>query len=248
MTRQNRAEGSLLYKALQSPSRALRKPGYQTDRKDGEVEVKVEVKREVEKEEEQGKGEETGQLSLRLGRMSILSKLLSSPKTSRKGNVDPSSSVSNGAPPSLTTQGTVPGRAGGSGMDPGLLVGVGAACESIISPSSPPLPSFTELKLPDHLEKYLKKDKGASQSNVTQSALVSTVMDLGQGAGLPPLNMGVKGLTLGNLSADNHLPKAPLNGLLTANIKVRVSDDCMKPTDSLGFCIVAVSTLFYLSV
>ncbi|XP_014065774.2 uncharacterized protein crybg1a isoform X1 [Salmo salar] len=219
-TRQNRAEGSLLYKALQSPSRALRKPGYQTDRKDGEVEVKVEVKREVEKEEEQGKGEETGQLSLRLGRMSILSKLLSSPKTSRKGNVDPSSSVSNGAPPSLTTQGTVPGRAGGSGMDPGLLVGVGAACESIISPSSPPLPSFTELKLPDHLEKYLKKDKGASQSNVTQSALVSTVMDLGQGAGLPPLNMGVKGLTLGNLSADNHLPKAPLNGLLTANIKI----------------------------
>uniref|UniRef100_A0A673XN57 Crystallin beta-gamma domain containing 1a n=1 Tax=Salmo trutta TaxID=8032 RepID=A0A673XN57_SALTR len=75
-TKQNRAEGSLLYKALQSPSRALSKPGYQTDRKDGEVEVKVEVKREVEKEEEQGKGEETGQLSLRLGRMSILSKLL----------------------------------------------------------------------------------------------------------------------------------------------------------------------------
>uniref|UniRef100_A0A8C7KS07 Crystallin beta-gamma domain containing 1a n=1 Tax=Oncorhynchus kisutch TaxID=8019 RepID=A0A8C7KS07_ONCKI len=75
-TRQNRAEGSLLYKALQSPSRALKKPGYQTDRKDGEVEVKVEVKREVEKEEEQGKGEETRQLSSRLGRMSILSKLL----------------------------------------------------------------------------------------------------------------------------------------------------------------------------
>uniref|UniRef100_A0A8C8CXR4 Beta/gamma crystallin 'Greek key' domain-containing protein n=1 Tax=Oncorhynchus tshawytscha TaxID=74940 RepID=A0A8C8CXR4_ONCTS len=92
-TRQNRAEGSLLYKALQSPSRALRKPGYQTDRKDGEVEVKVEVKREVEKEEEQGKGEETGQLSSRLGRMSILSKLLSSPKTSGKGNGDPSSSI-----------------------------------------------------------------------------------------------------------------------------------------------------------
>uniref|UniRef100_A0A8C7N6B2 Crystallin beta-gamma domain containing 1a n=1 Tax=Oncorhynchus kisutch TaxID=8019 RepID=A0A8C7N6B2_ONCKI len=203
-TRQNRAEGSLLYKALQSPSR---------------VEVKVEVKREVEKEEEQGKGEETRQLSSRLGRMSILSKLLSSPKTSGKGNGDPSSSVSIGAPPSLTTQGTVPGRAGGSGMDPGLLVG--AACESIISPSSPPsLPSFTELKLPDHLEKCLREDKGASQSNVTQSALVSTVMDLGQGAGLPPLNMGVKGLTLGHLSTNNHLPQAPLNGLLTANTKI----------------------------
>ncbi|XP_024285620.1 uncharacterized protein LOC112256535 isoform X2 [Oncorhynchus tshawytscha] len=216
-TRQNRAEGSLLYKALQSPSRALRKPGYQTDRKDGEVEVKVEVKREVEKEEEQGKGEETGQLSSRLGRMSILSKLLSSPKTSGKGNGDPSSSI--GAPPSLTTQGTVPGRAGGSGMDPGLLVG--AACESIISPSSPPsLPSFTELKLPDHLEKCLREDKGASQSNVTQSALVSTVMDLGQGAGLPPLNMGVKGLTLGHLSTNNHPPQAALNGLLTANTKI----------------------------
>uniref|UniRef100_A0A8C8CXJ1 Beta/gamma crystallin 'Greek key' domain-containing protein n=1 Tax=Oncorhynchus tshawytscha TaxID=74940 RepID=A0A8C8CXJ1_ONCTS len=201
-TRQNRAEGSLLYKALQSPSR---------------VEVKVEVKREVEKEEEQGKGEETGQLSSRLGRMSILSKLLSSPKTSGKGNGDPSSSI--GAPPSLTTQGTVPGRAGGSGMDPGLLVG--AACESIISPSSPPsLPSFTELKLPDHLEKCLREDKGASQSNVTQSALVSTVMDLGQGAGLPPLNMGVKGLTLGHLSTNNHPPQAALNGLLTANTKI----------------------------
>ncbi|XP_021440231.2 uncharacterized protein LOC110505377 isoform X2 [Oncorhynchus mykiss] len=220
-TRQNRAEGSLLYKALQSPSRALRKPGYQTDRKDGEVEVKVEVKREVEKEEEQGKGEETGQLSSRLGRMSILSKLLSSPKTSGKGNGDPSSSVSIGAPPSLTTQGTVPGRAGGSGMDPGLLVGVGAACESIISPSSSPsLPSFTELKLPDHLEKCLREDKRASQSNVTQSALVSTVMDLGQGAGLPSLNMSVKGLTLRHLSTDNHLPQAPLNGLLTANTKI----------------------------
>uniref|UniRef100_A0A673XUD1 Crystallin beta-gamma domain containing 1a n=1 Tax=Salmo trutta TaxID=8032 RepID=A0A673XUD1_SALTR len=32
--------------------------------------------------------------------------------------------------------------------------------------------------------------------------------------------MGVKGLTLGHLSANNHLPKAPLNGLLTANTKI----------------------------
>uniref|UniRef100_A0A4W5MMI4 Beta/gamma crystallin 'Greek key' domain-containing protein n=1 Tax=Hucho hucho TaxID=62062 RepID=A0A4W5MMI4_9TELE len=32
--------------------------------------------------------------------------------------------------------------------------------------------------------------------------------------------MGVKGLTLGHPSADNHLPQAPLNGLLTANTKI----------------------------
>ncbi|KAK6307079.1 hypothetical protein J4Q44_G00222270 [Coregonus suidteri] len=211
-TRRANAEDSLLFKALQSPSRARRKPGCQTDGKDGEVEMKVELKREVEKKEELW--EETGQITSRLGRSSLLSNLLSSPRTSRRDKGDPSSSVSNGAPPSPTTQGTVPERAGGRGMNPGLRMGVVAAGESIISPSSPPpLPSFTELKLPDTLEQYLRKDKGSSQSSATQSTMASPVMGLGQGTGL-------KGLTLGLHPATNHITQAPLIGLPAANPKI----------------------------
>uniref|UniRef100_A0A4W5RFG5 Uncharacterized protein n=1 Tax=Hucho hucho TaxID=62062 RepID=A0A4W5RFG5_9TELE len=211
-TKRANAEDSLLFKALQSPSRARRKPGCQTDGKDEAVEMKVDVKREVEKKEEQG--EETGQLTSRLGRTSLLSNLLSSPRTSRRNKGDPSSSVSNGAPPSPTTQGTVPERAVRRSMNPSLSMGVVATGESIISPSSPPpLPSFTELKLPDPLEQYLRKDKGSSQSSATQSTMASPVMGLGHGTGL-------KGLP----PATNHIPQAPLNGLPAANPKVRVSD------------------------
>ncbi|CDQ71503.1 unnamed protein product [Oncorhynchus mykiss] len=214
--RRANAEDSLLFKALQSPSRARRKPGCQTDGKDGEVKIKVEAKREVEEKVEQG--EETGQLTSRLGRMSLLSNLLSSPRTSRRNKGDPSSSVSNGAPPSPTTQGTVPERAGWRSMNPGLSMGVVATGESIISPSSPPpLPLFTELKLPDPLEQYLRTDKGSSQSSTTQSTMASPVMGFGHATGL-------KGLTLGLHPATNHIPQPPLNGLPAINPKVRVSD------------------------
>ncbi|XP_071222509.1 beta/gamma crystallin domain-containing protein 1-like [Salvelinus alpinus] len=211
-TRRANAEDSLLFKAIQSPSVAQRKPGCQTDGKDGEVEMKVEVKRKVEKKEEQG--EETGQLTSRLGRTSLLSNLLCSPRTSRRNKGDPSSSVSNGAPPSSTTQGTMPERAGWRSMNPGLSMGVVATGESIISPSSPPpLPLFTQLKLPDPLEQYLRTDKESSQSSATQSTMASPVMGLGHGTGL-------KGLTLGLHPATNHIPQAPLNGLPAANPKI----------------------------
>ncbi|KAL0969293.1 hypothetical protein UPYG_G00225160, partial [Umbra pygmaea] len=168
------------------------KQGYQTERKTGEAEEKSEAKREEES------GNETPQLTSRLGRMSILSNLLSSPRTSRRGKVEPSTSISVDASTSPPTQGTVPGKEVGSVVDPYPRVGKGAAMESVMSHSiGPPHPSFTELKLPDHLEKNLRKDKGDLQSCTTQSAVAGHVMDLGQGTGLPPIDVGLKGLTSG---------------------------------------------------
>ncbi|KAJ7988930.1 hypothetical protein DPEC_G00314300 [Dallia pectoralis] len=213
------SEESLLFKALETPSR---KPGSETDKKCGDGELKVELKTELE-EEQQGKGEETVQLTPRLGRMSILSNLMSSPKTSRKGKVLPSSSlVSNDAPTSITVQGMAPGRVDGKGMDPYQHVGLGAASESLISLSSlPPFPSCTEQKLPDQPEKYLQKDKGHLQSSAPQSAMASPVIELVQGTGLPPLDAGSKGRSVGLHAARKRAPKAHLNGLSTASSKIK---------------------------
>ncbi|XP_028981587.2 uncharacterized protein crybg1a isoform X2 [Esox lucius] len=215
-TRRVSSEDSLLFKALETPSRGHGKPGSQTDRKDGDGDVKVDVKTDLGLEQ-QGKGEETVQLTPRLGRMSILSNLLSSPRTSRRGKGRPSSSVTDETPTSI--QGTAPGRADGSGMDPYQHEEVGAASESVISLSSP-APPPTELKLPDHLEKYLRIDKGDSQSCATQSAMASPVIEIGQGTELP-LDVGLTGLSIGLHSATKHIPQSHLNGLSTATSKIK---------------------------
>ncbi|XP_070697938.1 beta/gamma crystallin domain-containing protein 1 [Pempheris klunzingeri] len=171
------------------------------------------------KEERQNNGEEPGKITSRLERMSILSALLSSPRSSRKSRQE-ATSASNSTlssdrqqdAPSLGKQAVVdpplPGvgadKEGVRGADQGPLVGggIGAVSESALSPSSPPpLPSFSEIKLPDHLEKYLKTSKKESEASQgsTQSAAAdlnpngSTVMDQASIAGVSDVDVGPAG-------------------------------------------------------
>uniref|UniRef100_UPI003AAB7EE3 uncharacterized protein n=1 Tax=Centroberyx gerrardi TaxID=166262 RepID=UPI003AAB7EE3 len=208
--------------------------------------VEEEAKVEAGKEEVQNNGEEPGKLTSRLGRMSILSSLLSSPRSSRKAKEETTSAPNGTLPssqqqdlPSLGKQGIVhppllgigTDKAGVKGMDPGPLVGVGigAASDSASdSPSSPPpLPSFSEIKLPDHLEKYLKKDKGASEASqgptqTTKTKLNpkgSTVMDQGLTAGLPQIGVGLKG-PAGLPPSSNYIQQISGDGLPTSKTKI----------------------------
>ncbi|XP_067337085.1 serine-rich adhesin for platelets-like isoform X2 [Channa argus] len=134
------------------------------------------------KDERPNNGEEPGKLTSRLERMSILSSLLSSPRTSRKSKEgttsatnSPLSSNQQKDLPSLWKQGAVdslpPGvdvdKQGGKNTDQAPLVGgdAGKVSESVFCPSAPPVPVFSEIKLPDHLEKYLKKDTNESEAS-----------------------------------------------------------------------------------
>uniref|UniRef100_A0A667WWD5 Crystallin beta-gamma domain containing 1a n=1 Tax=Myripristis murdjan TaxID=586833 RepID=A0A667WWD5_9TELE len=205
--------------------------------------VTEETKGEAGKEEVQNNGEQHGKLTSRLGRMSILSSLLSSPRSSRKAKEE-TASVSNGTLPPKQQQSTasprekgtvhppLPGietdKAGVKDMDPGPLVGVGvgAANESEISPSSlPPLPSFSEVKLPEHLEQYLKRDKGESvtsqgstQTKTQLSAEGRTVMDQGLTTGPPNVDAGPTGLA----PPSSSIQQISGNGLRTSRTKVGV--------------------------
>ncbi|XP_029937821.1 mucin-17 [Myripristis murdjan] len=204
--------------------------------------VTEETKGEAGKEEVQNNGEQHGKLTSRLGRMSILSSLLSSPRSSRKAKEE-TASVSNGTLPPKQQQSTasprekgtvhppLPGietdKAGVKDMDPGPLVGVGvgAANESEISPSSlPPLPSFSEVKLPEHLEQYLKRDKGESvtsqgstQTKTQLSAEGRTVMDQGLTTGPPNVDAGPTGLA----PPSSSIQQISGNGLRTSRTKLR---------------------------
>ncbi|XP_055361484.1 uncharacterized protein crybg1a isoform X2 [Betta splendens] len=183
-----------------------------------EVEGKDGVKEgTVTRKEQQNNGEEPGKLTSRLERMSILSSLLSSPRTSRK-NKEEATPASNSQlsskqqqdVPSLGKQlandspqlGNVDTE-GVKSKHKGPLVagGIGKVSEAALSPSSPPSPpSFSEIKLPDHLEKYLKKntkDPAVSQScmQMTKTQLKpeeSPVMDTPSIAGVPTVDAGLK--------------------------------------------------------
>ncbi|XP_047197528.1 titin homolog [Hippoglossus stenolepis] len=139
----------------------------EVEEKDG---VKEASKAEAGKELQ---SEEPGKLTSRLGRMSILSSLLSSPRKTK----EETPSALNGsfsfkkqqdlpAPGTHGVDSPLPGvRADKEGVtsgDQGSLVGGGGNGtfnESALSSSSPPFPTFSEIKLPDHLDKYLKMNK-----------------------------------------------------------------------------------------
>nr|XP_046269987.1 beta/gamma crystallin domain-containing protein 1 isoform X2 [Scatophagus argus] len=160
------------------------------------------------KEELPNNGEEPGKPKSRLGRISILSSLLSSPLSSRKAKeeaISPSSSTLSSKQqqdlPLLGEQGVdtrLPGvktdKEGVSGINQGALVGGGTSTvsESALSPSSPPpLPSFSDIKLPDHLEKYLKKNKRESEASqdYTKTKLNPAVMDQASIGGAPNVDL-----------------------------------------------------------
>ncbi|XP_056249881.1 uncharacterized protein crybg1a [Seriola aureovittata] len=138
--------------------------------------------------EGQSNGGEPGKLTSRLGRISILSSLLSS---SRK-NKEETASASNSSLTSKQLQdlpsvgkkavvdsplpGATADKEGVKSTDQGPLMGGGRGTvgESALSPSSPPsLPTFSEVKLPDHLEKYMK-DKRVSEASQGSTNLTKT--------------------------------------------------------------------------
>ncbi|KAG7225208.1 hypothetical protein INR49_014767 [Caranx melampygus] len=158
-------------------SRALEKS---TDKKESlnEVEGKEGAKAETRGEEGQSNGGEVGKLTTRPGRVSILSSLLSSSRKTKEETPSASNSSLSSKQQDLPSAGKqavtdtpLPGaRADKEGVKSeaqGPLPGggKGAVSESVSSSSSPPLPTFSEVKLPDHLEKYLKKNKRDSEAS-----------------------------------------------------------------------------------
>ncbi|XP_044021559.1 uncharacterized protein crybg1a isoform X2 [Siniperca chuatsi] len=158
------------------------------------------------KEEGQNNGEEPGKLTSRLERMSILSSLLNSPRSSRKTKEEATSASNSTLSsnqqdlPSLGMQGVVDSPLRGVDADKEGVKVIDQG-ESALSPSSPPLlPSFTEIKLPDHLEKYLKKNKRGSEASQGSTQISktklnpegSTVMDQASIPEVPNVDVGLK--------------------------------------------------------
>ncbi|XP_031732684.1 uncharacterized protein LOC116399580 isoform X2 [Anarrhichthys ocellatus] len=200
----------------------------------GEVEGKNGANEET--KTEAGK-EEAGKLTSRLGRMSILSGLLSSPRSSRKTRQE-TASTSESTPSnqqqgllSLRKQGVVDSpppaveadKKGLKGIDQGPLT----VSESALNPSSPPPPlPLPKIKLPDHLEKYLKKNKSVSETSVGSTQMTKTelnpegtVMDPASILGVPNVNVGLKG-PAGLPPAGNNSQQTSPNGLTTSKPKI----------------------------
>ncbi|XP_069016557.1 microtubule-associated protein futsch [Embiotoca jacksoni] len=163
----------------------------------------------------QNNGEEPGKRTSRLERMSILSSLLSSPRHSRKAKERKKelpllSSNQQQDLPSLGKLGAVdsplPGVMAESegvksmGQDPFMGGGIGTVSESALSPTStPPLLTFSEMQLPDHLEKNFKKNKRAPEASLgstqmtTMTSNGSTAMDQASVSDVPNLDEDLKG-------------------------------------------------------
>ncbi|KAM9341678.1 beta/gamma crystallin domain-containing protein 1 [Symphorus nematophorus] len=235
-------EGRTLEKRAQDNATHTAKDQMKTlDEVEGKDGVKEGTNSGLGKEEQQNNGEEPGKPTSRIGRMSILSSLLSSPRSSRKSKGEapsaPNSTLSSNQQqdlPLLGKQGVadspLPGAAadkeGVKGANQAPLVGggTGAVSESALSPSPlPPLPSFSELKLPDHLEKYLKKNKresGATHSSTETTKTnpkESAVMDQASIAGPP--NVDLKGPAV-LPPTSNYSQQTSQNGLSTSKTKV----------------------------
>ncbi|XP_029982487.1 microtubule-associated protein futsch isoform X2 [Sphaeramia orbicularis] len=201
---------------------------------------------EAGKEDGQNNGNEPGKRTSRLQRMSILSSLLSSPRSSRKNNEE-ASPASNGKPSSAQQQdppalgkqgvgysphlGVGEDKKGVKGLDQSSLVGGGSGrvSDSVVSPTSPTpsFPSFSEIKLPDHLEKYLKKNKGEPEASqgltpTRKSKLdLITVMDQASKAGVPKADVAPKS-PAGLPPTTNHIQKTAQNGRSTSKPKIPV--------------------------
>ncbi|CAB1459977.1 unnamed protein product, partial [Pleuronectes platessa] len=158
---------------------------------------------------------EPGKLTSRLERMSILSSLMNSPRKTK----EETPSASNGSFSSKQQQDlTAPGRHGVesplSGVradregvksgDQGSLVGGGGNGtfnESVLSSSSPPLPTFSEIKLPDHFDKYLKKNKQEPEASQGSTQMTKMQLNPEGGAdmdqalisGAPNVDLALKG-------------------------------------------------------
>ncbi|CAJ1074134.1 titin [Xyrichtys novacula] len=194
--------------------------------------------------EKQSNKEEPWRSKSRLERMSILSGLLSSPRSSRKtkeevtsANSTPTSNQQKDLP-SLEAQAVVDSlpssveadKEGINGADQGSHMGGGAGTvdESAVGHSSPPppVPSFSEIKLPEHLEKYLKKNKVESETSKisaeTPKPKPMETTDMGQTSaeGKPPKKVvDLKG-PVEPPPPSNHIQETFRNGLSTSKPKI----------------------------
>uniref|UniRef100_UPI0037E72918 very large A-kinase anchor protein n=1 Tax=Semicossyphus pulcher TaxID=241346 RepID=UPI0037E72918 len=232
-------------RALKNDMQTSRDRMESLDEVEGKDGVKEGTNVDVGKEEPQNNGQEHRKPKSRLERMSILSDLMRSPR-SRKTKEE-AASASNGTLtsnqqmglPSLGEQGVVdsplPGveadKKGVKSTDQGSHVGGGEGTvrESALSHSSPPppKPSFAEITLPDHLEKYLKKNKGESETSkgATETAkpkldpMGSTVMDQASTAGVADVDVDLK-VPGGLPPPSNYSQQTSRNGLSTPKPKV----------------------------
>lgn len=171
------------------------------------------------KEEPPVNGEEAGKLSSRLQRISILSSLMSSPWSSRKVREEVASAKDSAAPPSGGKAGAAspPLEADKQGVDKGKSqspAGAGLSALSALAggPASPPaVPSFAEVKLPAHLEKYVKKSK--SETETSQAPKQQTKPS--------PKGSGGKGKASMAGAPNASSSKSSVNGLSTPKHKVR---------------------------
>ncbi|KAM9354332.1 uncharacterized protein crybg1a [Pholidichthys leucotaenia] len=157
------------------------------DEVEGKEGGKEEAMDGAEKEDQNNRGQPRKRTS-RLGRMSILNNLRGSPRASRKNKGASSTSISTISPdphqdlPSLerpeVDELPLPDMAADNGGLKGTdqrspLMGGGTGTTSESPPSSfssppPSLSAISEIKLPDHLEKYLKKNETESENSKIQ--------------------------------------------------------------------------------
>ncbi|XP_036449074.1 uncharacterized protein crybg1a isoform X2 [Colossoma macropomum] len=213
-------EDSLLFKSLSS-------------RRGQDKNEEGKAAEEKEKEEDQVTTDGSGKMSSRLERMSILSNLMSSSKTLRRTQTEPDTVTDGIVSPTSPSQQVLtpdekspvtpseavqpPKVAEGNLTDRGTLVG--GSGDSLKSPSTPPLPpppvpNFSEVKLPDYLEKYLKKDREAtpnsSQSTEAHSLFPALEVSVSPEAlGGKPDSVGQKSLPEPPEPASQQKPQAP---------------------------------------
>ncbi|XP_056623233.1 beta/gamma crystallin domain-containing protein 1 isoform X2 [Triplophysa dalaica] len=179
-----RTEDILLYKSLSSRRE-----------KDKTEKVVAEEKCDG---ENKNNTEGSGKVSSRLERMSIISNL-------RKVSRTPTQTVSGEKDIPLSQAVTTPKE--GIGYLPAQGNGVIDNGGSLKSPSTiPPIPSFSEIKLPDLLEKYLNKGKGSQQKPDTSSL---PPLDVSATSNAFNANMGPQGMP-GLTSQSNSTPQLPV--------------------------------------
>ncbi|XP_066527442.1 serine-rich adhesin for platelets isoform X2 [Hoplias malabaricus] len=185
-------EDSLLYKALSS------RQGQDKNEERKAVE-------ENENVEDKGIAEGSVKTSSRLGRMSILSNLMNSSKTTRRTQSEPEAVTNETISPTLAPQVPTPGEKSpvmqpvavlppkeleSKLPDGGTNLGESGNAQKSTSTPPPPVPKFSEVKLPDHLDKYLRKDietataapAATSQSSETPTLFPALEMSVSSGA------------------------------------------------------------------
>ncbi|XP_058604661.1 beta/gamma crystallin domain-containing protein 1 isoform X2 [Onychostoma macrolepis] len=185
-----RSEDSLLYKGLSS-------------RREQDKAKKVTVTDEKTDGEKQNT-EVSGKVSSRLERMSIISNLVKSPNMARKARTEPSSLINGIQSPITPPPEAVPSP--GDRKD--ILL---SHDDSVKSPSTPPpFPSFTEVKLPDFLEKYMNKGKEANTMSQQRPDIDSVpALDLSLTSNKLNSSMGLQGIS-GLTSPSNSTQQIPL--------------------------------------